>query len=301
MKKLIVPLTLGAAATLSLTSAALADDWHESYEALTIGVPPIENAEEGQARYAPLAAYLSETLDVPVTLRIASAYSGIIQAMDAQEVDMAMFGAAAFAAADDVLSGDLEPLAHAVSSDGNRGYYAVVIVSADSDATNLDDLEGKTIAFADPNSASGYLVPSYYFGQMDMGKDFFAGTGFSGGHENSILAVVRGTYDAAATWHYTTDNGAVQRMVDRGEIESDAVKVIWESPLIPSDAWSVRSSMPDDLKGALTDAMTGFAQANPEQFAVVSAGSWSDIVPVGRESFEDSIEMRKAMLANRSN
>lgn len=284
--------------TLALSTAAHAD-WHDSYDALTIGVPPIENAEAGQARYAPLAEYLSETLGVPVTLRIASAYSGIIQAMDAGEVDMAMFGAAAFAAADDVLLGDLEPLAHAVSSSGDRGYYAIVVTGADSGLETIADLKGKTLAYADPNSASGYLVPSFYFSKMDLGDDFFASTGFSGGHENSILAVVRGTYDAAATWHYSPESGAVERMAKRGEIEADAVQVIWESPLIPSDAWSVRMSMPDDLKGALSDAMTTFAEAEPEEFSVVSAGSWSDIVPVGREAFADSIEMRKAMLRNR--
>lgn len=294
MKKTIL------AAVLACASATAAwADWHDSYDALTIGVPPIENAEEGQARYAPLAEYLSETLGVPVTLRLASAYSGIIQAMDAGEVDMAMFGAAAFAAADDVLGGDLQPLAHAVSSAGNRGYHAIVVVAADSDINSLEDLKGKTLAYADPNSASGYLVPSFYFGKMGMGDDFFASTNFSGGHENSILAVVRGTYDAAATWHYNEDSGAAQRMADRGEIEPDALKVIWESPLIPSDAWSVRASMPDDLKTALLDAMTGFADADPEAFEVVSAGSWSAIVPVGREAYEDSIEMRKAMLRNR--
>lgn len=294
MKKIV----LAAIAATSLATSASAD-WKDEYDALTIGVPPIENAEEGQARYSPLADYLSETLGVPVTLRMASAYSGIIQAMDAGEVDMAMFGAAAFAAADDVLAGDLEPLAHAVSSEGNRGYYAIVIVGADSEVETLEDLEGKTLAYADPNSASGYLVPSFYFGKMDMGEGFFKSTGFSGGHENSILAVVRGTYDAAATWHYTEESGAVERMVTRGDIKPDLVKVIWESPLIPSDAWSVRASMPDDLKQALEEAMTGLAEAEPEAFEVISAGSWSDIVPVGREAYQDSIEMRKAMLQNR--
>ncbi|WP_158969765.1 phosphate/phosphite/phosphonate ABC transporter substrate-binding protein [Chachezhania sediminis] len=294
MKKTILAATLA-----SIIAGAASADWRDAHDSLTIGVPPIENAEEGQARYAPLAEYLSDVLGVPVTLRMASAYSGIIQAMDAEEVDMAMFGAAAFAAADDVLGGDLEPLAHAVSSAGNRGYYAVIIVGADSDIEKLEDLKGKTLAYADPNSASGYLVPSFYLGKLGMGDGFFASTGFSGGHENSILAVVRGTYDAAATWHYSEASGAVQRMADRGEIEPGATKVIWESPLIPSDAWSVRASMPDDLKAALSDAMTGFAEANPESFAVVSAGSWSDIVPVGRDAYEDSIEMRKAMLKTR--
>ncbi|MFC3059999.1 phosphate/phosphite/phosphonate ABC transporter substrate-binding protein [Paenirhodobacter populi] len=298
MKKAASAILAAIVMVASVASQANAD-WKVQYNALTIGVPPIENASEGQARYAPLADYLSAKLGVPVTLRMASAYSGIIQAMEANEVDMAMYGAAAFAAADDVLAGDLQPLAHAAAKDGTLGYQAIVITRADSGINTLEDLKGKTLAYADPNSASGYLVPSYYFNQMNMGKDFFASTTFSGGHENSILAVVRGTYDAAATWHYTETNGAVQRMVDRGEVPAGAVKVIWESPLVPADAWSVRASMPDDLKAALTDALVSFASADPEKFAVVSAGSWANIVPVGREAFEDSIAMRKAMLANR--
>jgi phosphonate transport system substrate-binding protein len=288
------------ALTLAI-SLPVAADWRQTHTDLTIGIPPIENAEEGQRRYGPFADYLSETLGVPVTLRMASAYSGIIQAMDVGEADMAMLGAAAYAAAHDVLRGDLQPLGHAVSRTGDRGYFAVIIVAADSPAQSLEDLAGKTLAFADPNSASGYLVPNFYLGQMGLGDGHFASTGFSGSHDNGILAVVRSTYDAAATWHYTEDNGAVQRMTDRGEIPANAVRVVWESPLIPSDAWSVRASMPEDLKADLLSALTRFHDADPERFAIVSAGgSWTQIVPVGHEAFVDSIAMREAMLRQRN-
>ena len=290
----------GTALAVAMAFPAAAD-WRESHASLTVGVPPIENAEEGQRRYGPFAEYLSETLGVPVTLRMASAYSGIIQAMDAGEADMAMFGAAAYAAAYDVLGGDLHPLGHAVSRTGDRGYFAVVIVAADSPAQSLEDLAGQTLAFADPNSASGYLVPNFYLGEMGLAEGHFASTGFSGSHDNGILAVVRGTYDAAATWHYTEDNGAVQRMIDRGEIPAGAVRVVWESPLIPSDAWSVRASMPEDLKADLLEALTTFHEADPERFDIVSAGgSWTQIVPVAHEAFEDSIAMREAMLRQRN-
>ena len=293
---------LAASALLALTAFPASADWREAYTALTVGIPPIENAEEGQRRYGPMAEYLSERLGVPVTLRMASAYSGIIQAMEAGEADMAMFGAAAYASAYDVLGGDLQPLAHAVSKTGDRGYFGIVIVAADSPASTLEDLKGQTLAFADPNSASGYLVPNFYLNQLGFGDGHFASTGFSGSHENGILAVVRGTYDAAATWHYTEDNGAVQRMVDRGQIPANAVKVVWQSPLIPSDAWSIRASAPEDLKADLLDALTSFHEADPVRFDVVSAnGSWTMMVPVGHEAFEDSIAMRREMLRQRGN
>jgi len=293
---------LAGVALLSMTAGMpAAADWRGQYQALTIGVPPIENAEEGARRWGPFAEYVSEQLGVPVTLRMANAYSGIIQAMDAGEADMAMFGAAAYASAWDVLEGDLRPLAHAVSQTGDRGYYAVVVVASDSAAESLEDLAGQTLAFADPNSASGYLVPNFYLGQMGLLDGHFASTGFSGSHENGILAVVRETYDAAATWHYAADNGAVQRMTDRGEIAADAVKVIWESPLIPSDAWSVRASMPADLQEELLVALTEFHERDPERLEVVSVGSWTHLVPVEHEAFEDSIAMREEMLRQRGN
>lgn len=293
---------LTGVAILSLgTALPAAADWRAQYDSLTVGVPPIENAEEGARRWQPFADYLSEQLGVPVTLRMASAYSGIIQAMDAGEADMAMFGAAAYASAYDVLEGDLQPLAHAVSRSGDRGYYAVVVVAGDSEAESLEDLAGQTLAFADPNSASGYLVPNFYLGEMGLADGHFASTGFSGSHDNGILSVVRGTYDAAATWHFSPDNGAVQRMTDRGEIEEGAVKVIWESPLIPSDAWSVRASTPDDLKAELLAALTEFHERDPERLETVSVGSWTHLVPVGHEVFEDSIAMREQMLRQRGN
>ncbi|TVQ34906.1 MAG: phosphate/phosphite/phosphonate ABC transporter substrate-binding protein [Geminicoccaceae bacterium] len=293
-------LLTATALALGLAAGPATADWRETQRSLTVGIPPIENAEEGQRRYGPLAEYLSETLGVPVTLRMANAYSGIIQAMDAGEAHVAMFGAAAYAAAYDVLGGDLEPLAHAVSRTGDRGYFGIVVVRADSEAQSLDDLKGQTLAFADPNSASGYLVPNFYLNQLGFGQGHFAQTGFAGSHENGILAVVRGTYDAAATWHFSEDNGAAQRMIDRGQLEPGAIRVIWESPLIPSDAWSIRASAPDDLKADLLEALTTFHEADPERFDIVSAGgSWTMMVPVGHEAFEDSIAMRREMLRQR--
>jgi len=93
----------------------------------------------------------------------------------------------------------------------------------------------------------------------------------------------------------------VQRMANRGKIPINAVRVVWESPLISSDPWSVRASMPEDLKADLLSALTRFDEADPEPFAIVSAGgSWTQIMPVGHEAFVDSIAMREAMLKQRS-
>jgi phosphonate transport system substrate-binding protein len=81
--------------------------------------------------------------------------------------------------------------------DGTTGYYAIGFAKADSGITSMDDAKGKVFAFADPNSASGYLVPGAElreaYGNLE---EYFAEVKMSGGHEQSIVGVANGDFDA---------------------------------------------------------------------------------------------------------
>ena len=86
---------------------------------------------------------------------------------------------------------NVEPVAQLQLANGSLGYRSCLIVHAESDIFSPEDLAGRTFAFNDPNSTSGYLVPSAFF-LMEMGVDpkkHFSKLTFSGSHEASILAV----------------------------------------------------------------------------------------------------------------
>jgi phosphonate transport system substrate-binding protein len=142
-------------------------------------------------------------------------------------------------------------------------------VHADSDLFSPEDIGGKTFAFNDPNSTSGYLVPmTFFLTEMDIEpKAFFSKLTFSGSHEASILAVANKKVDVAST-----NLPDIQQMTTEGKIPRGAVRIIWVSKLIPNDPIVVRKDLPDSLKQAIQQSLTAMKATNPEAFA--AGGAW---------------------------
>ena len=153
----------------------------------------------------------------------------------------------------------VEPLVTYKQIDGSTGYFSVMVVRADSGIEDLDAMKGKSLAFADPNSTSGYLVPNYYLNQEGFATEgddsFFSNVGFSGGHEQGIVAVLNGQYDAAVTWSSQLgdyeegySNGNLNRMVQKGALDMNDIKIIWQSPEIPNGPVVARKTIDQGQK-----------------------------------------------------
>jgi phosphonate transport system substrate-binding protein len=130
-------------------------------------------------------------------------------------------------------------------------------------------MAGKTFAFNDPNSTSGYLVPSAFF-LMEMGVDarrYFAKVTFSGSHEASILAVANKKVDVAST-----NLPDLQQLTREGKVPRGGLRVIWVSKLIPNDPVVVRKDLPPSLKGAIQESLISMRERSPEAFKEI--GAW---------------------------
>jgi phosphonate transport system substrate-binding protein len=161
-------------------------------------------------------------------------------------------------------------------------------------------LKGKKLAFTDPNSTSGYQVPSFFL--RLQGKDpraFFGQTGFAGNHENAVMAVVNGTYDAAATWYTTEVRTAVTRMILKGMIPKESVRIVWKSPKIQDDCFAIRSDLPPVMKAAVLSALLALPQKSPDVLQTLGDGSFTGMVQANHEDYIPLIEMVKDNLAQR--
>ena len=140
---------------------------------------------------------------------------------------------------------------------------------ADSDIFSPEDTAGKTFAFNDPNSTSGYLVPSAFF-MMEMGIDpqkHFAKVIFSGSHEASILAVANKKVEVAST-----NLPDLQQLTRENKVPRGGLRVIWVSRLIPNDPIVIRKDMPASLRAAVVESLTTMKARNPETFKEI--GAW---------------------------
>jgi phosphonate transport system substrate-binding protein len=132
-----------------------------------------------------------------------------------------------------------------------------------------EDMAGKTFAFNDPNSTSGYLVPSTFF-MMEMSVDpkkYFSKVTFSGSHEASILAVANKKVEVAST-----NLPDLNQLTREGKVPRGALRVIWVSKLIPNDPIVVRKDMPASLRSAITESLTTMKARSPETFKEI--GAW---------------------------
>jgi phosphonate transport system substrate-binding protein len=128
---------------------------------------------------------------------------------------------------------------------------------------------------------------------------FFGKTGFGGGHDNAAIAVVNGQYDAAANWWRVGDDSAFHRIMARGLIPRDSLRIIWTSPDIPESPWTARKELPGEMREAMRRAMLDLPNADPETFRTMTEGKSKGFVPASHQQFEGIIEMIKFNEAQR--
>lgn len=290
------------AASTALAGAASAQDITE----FRIGLLGGENAQDRLSSNECFRAYTEELLGVPTRLFTPADYNGVIQGLLGGSLDMAWLGASAYAA---IWLNDpeaVEPVLVKTNLDGSYTYYSIGFARSDSGITSLDDMTGKSFAFADPNSTSGYLVPFVELPELGYSMtegEYFSRIAFSGGHEQSIIAVVNGDFDAGVTWadgqgewEDGYNSGALRRASDSGIVDMNDIVEIWKSTPIPEGPIVLRSALPDDVKAKVIEMMASLHDTDADCAYGVAAGETAGFTPIGHEEYETVIAIRRAQM-----
>ena len=278
-----------------LATSVIADDWKQDYQVIKFGILSGENEKDRIARYTPFEEYLERELGVEVEIFTAGAYDGVIQALGADQIEFAFLGSSSYAAAYTATDGGVVPLVSRLQNDGSTGYYSVVVTRCDSGLNDLASLEGKVLAFADPDSTSGYAVPYFNIAKEVDPKTYFSAIPFSGSHEAGVAGVVQGTFDAAATYMTNETSGVIPRMVEKGMIAEGEACPIWKSPEITSGPLTARSNLPQGLIEAMRTAVMEVPEKDPAAFKEMSGGETSTQkgwITVDKERYQWIVDMR---------
>lgn len=218
-------------------------------EPLRVGLIPNENPEEVEAQYQLLEDYLREEIGREVELSVPTTYNAVVEAMVSGELDLAYFGGLTYVQARQ--RADVRPLFTEVNPEtGTTKYRSVIIVPADSDVRNVEDLEGEDFAFGSVSSTSGSLYPSIML--KGAGVDYRKDLGeviYTGGHDTTAQAVANGRVAAGGL-----EDRILNDLLEEGIIEKNRVRVIEESDPVEGYPWVVRDDLPDEDQRALTDA-----------------------------------------------
>jgi len=301
-------LTLAALATTALSGAAFAEA--HAIEQFNIGVLGGENAQDRMTANQCLADYVSEALGgVQVNVFTPADYNGVIQGLLGGTIDMAWLGASSYAAVYTQNPDVVEPVLVKTNLDGTFGYFSIGFARVDSGITSLEDMEGKVFAFGDPNSTSGYLIPSVeiptQIGATMENGDYFGEVRFVGGHEQTIVAVANGDVDAGVTWADGQGNwedgynsGALRKASDAGIVDMNDLVEIWRSKSIPEGPIVLRTELPEDVKATVTEVVSGLHDRDQDCAYSVAAGETAGFMPVTHDAYESIIAVRLAEMGN---
>ena len=125
--------------------------WAEQVPQLRVGLLGGENESDRLGRFGAYRDLLEATFGVPTRLFPATDYAGVLQAFSAGQIEVASLGASGYAGAWLDTNGGVEPLVVPEENDGSISYVSVLVVRADSGITSLEQMRGKSLAWADPN------------------------------------------------------------------------------------------------------------------------------------------------------
>ncbi|MBV8030586.1 MAG: phosphonate ABC transporter substrate-binding protein [Betaproteobacteria bacterium] len=253
-----------AAFALLLATSALA----EAPKELNFGIISTESTQNLKASWQPFLADMEKAIGIKVNAFFAPDYAGIIEAMRFNKVQLAWFGNKSAMEAVDRAQGEI--FAKVLYWDGTMGYYSYLGVPQESPIQSLDDLlrSAKTLSFGigEPNSTSGFLVPSYYiFAVHNVDPKTAFKTIRSANHETNIVAVATRQIDAAVFASETWD-----RVLDRRPEIAKQVRIVWKSPLIPSDPMLWRKDLDAQVKRKVKDFFLAYGKSDPREKAILS-------------------------------
>jgi len=228
-----------------VTSVAQADSGP-----LKLGVGLFQpDKEKNDATYRPLADYLTAKLGREVQLFTVDTWEGLAKSLANGETDIALMGPWGYVLANHTAGAQVVAT---ILYDGKPEYFAITVTNSKSGINSVEDLKGKTFAFGDKGSTSGYLIPFYNFQKLGIDPETYFTKVIYTKHQAIEMQVTRGELDAGAD--YNRNRNA---MIEQGLIKAEDSKIIWQSDPLPNDAFAVSADLFKDraLVRQLQDAL----------------------------------------------
>jgi phosphonate transport system substrate-binding protein len=239
-----------------------------SAQEISFGVIATDAASVQRERWEPFFRDMEKKTGLTIKSFYAPDYAGVIEAMRFNKVQVAWYGNKAAMEAVDRANGEV--FAQVRYVDGSYGYHGLLITHKDSPYQTLDDVfkQAKSINFGigDPNSTSGFLVPTYYvFAQNNVDHRTAFKTVRNGSHGANIQAVLAKQLDVAT--NNTEDMGKLEST--KPEL-AQQIRVLWRSPLIPSDPFVWRKDLDAGVKAKLKTFVLNYAKSDPAEKAILN-------------------------------
>lgn len=299
MKKGIACVLLSAMVAFGSFAAGCGGNSQEAgKKTFTIAYAPNESTTDSTDARSTLAKDLGKVINMEVKEIQASDYTAIIEALRTGKADMAYMGALAVAMGAE-RAGVTPIVMKAPNGDKAQAVYHSVFVTQNdnSEINSIKDFKGKTIAFVDPDSTSGNLVPTSEImkafpdlhltnEKIHTNGEFFEAVSFSGKHQAGLQAVIKGDVDIVPI-----SDQIMASEFKNGNADENSVKVIHSSAAIPAEAMVVSKTVNEDLKKTLTKFLVEYN--NKDYFDKVIKKADARFVECSMEDYQPIVELNK--------
>lgn len=299
MKKSIACVVLSAMVAFGSFAAGCGGNSQQAgKKTFTIAYAPNESTTDSTDARSTLAKDLGKVINMDVKEIQASDYTAIIEALRTGKADMAYMGALAVAMGAE-RAGVTPIVMKAPNGDKAQAvYHSVFVTQKDNNEINsIKDFKGKTIAFVDPDSTSGNLVPTSEImkafpdlhltnEKIHTNGEFFEAVSFSGKHQAGLQAVIKGDVDIVPI-----SDQIMASEFKNGNADENAVKVVHSSAAIPAEAMVVSKTVNEDLKKTLTKFLVEYN--NKDYFDKVIKKADARFVECSMEDYQPIVELNK--------
>lgn len=299
MKKSIACVLLSAMVAFGSFAAGCGGNSQEAEKkTFTIAYAPNESTTDSTDARSTLAKDLGKVINMDVKEIQASDYTAIIEALRTGKADIAYMGALAVAMGAE-RAGVTPIVMKAPNGDKAQAVYHSVFVTQknNSEINSIKDFKGKTIAFVDPDSTSGNLVPTSEImkafpdlhltnEKIHTNGEFFEAVSFSGKHQAGLQAVIKGDVDIVPI-----SDQIMASEFKNGNADENAIKVVHSSAAIPAEAMVVSKTVNEDLKKTLTKFLVEYN--NKDYFDKVIKKADARFVECSMEDYQPIVELNK--------
>jgi phosphonate transport system substrate-binding protein len=215
-----------------------------SQEAIKVTIIPHRSNLGNEEVYSRLFAEMEKETGLKFVWVGSKSYDDVILKIKSGVAQIGYVGPFAYVAAQD--SFGVKLICRSLNDDGLEFYNSMIITRKDSGIRRIEDLKGKTIAFTDPKSTSGYLFPLAQLLKEGIALTDFSDVKFLKKHANSLLAVQKGHVDAGAT-SYTA--------LKKVDVDMDDLRIIWKSEPIYRGPWIASTGLSEEVFSRIQAAM----------------------------------------------
>jgi len=252
--------------------------------ALYFSLIPKKNVDQQLSDLQPLLQLLAERLNRPIKIIRPQSYQAVIEGILSQTIDFAIMGPASYARAR-ARDKRVDAFASFARKKGfitpQGSYYHAVLFTLNERGFHLiEDLKGKKIAYTDPASTSGFLIPKLTFSrEVGCSLETFFGTSiFMGSHDRSIKSVVDGNVDAAFV-----SSARVDEAIQKETVLPEQIAILWKSQPIYRDPFVFSGGVNEMVRNQIKKIMLS---SPPQIDQMLNRMQLSGIVEVSNDDYQ---------------